>query len=186
MTNQRTAPGRLGCLLLGFAFAFVVLLLAGAAYLRFGHLPVATADAALPFEAQIVEIPLEGRIKRDMHSAPIEPTETNLKSGAHLYVTQCASCHGIPGTDVAFAEQMYPEAPQLWRKHDDSAAVGVSDDEAGETYWKIDNGIRLTGMPAYNKVLSTSQMWQIALLMKHADRPLSPEVQGILQSAPAK
>jgi len=26
--------------------------------------------------------------------------------------------------------------------------VGVSDDEPGETYWKVANGIRLTGMPA--------------------------------------
>jgi len=37
----------------------------------------------------------------------------------------------------------------------------VSDDEPGETYWKVANGIRLTGMPAYKNVLTDTQMWQV-------------------------
>ncbi len=40
--------------------------------------------------------------------------------------------------------------------------VGVSDDEAGETYWKVANGIRLTGMPSYSHVLTDTQMWQVS------------------------
>ena len=182
MTMRAAGPSRLGYFVLGFVGAFALAVAAVFLYLRFGHPPVATADKPFPFEAQIVQVPLHARIDREMQAAPLQVTESNLQAGAHLYVAQCASCHGTPGKDVAYAAHMYPDAPQLWRKHHNSAVVGVSDDEAGETYWKIQNGIRLSGMPAYDKVLSTTEMWQVALLVKSADQPLSPEVQEILAS----
>ena len=43
-------------------------------------------------------------------------------------------------------------------------------DEPGESYWRIANGIRLTGMPGFGKSLSETQMWQIALLLKNAEK----------------
>jgi mono/diheme cytochrome c family protein len=76
---------------------------------------------------------------------------------------------------------MYPSAPQLWKKHPRGNVVGVSDDEAGETYWKVANGIRLTGMPAFSKVLSDTEMWQVSLLLKNADKEMPDPVVKILQ-----
>ena len=75
---------------------------------------------------------------------------------------------------------MYPSAPQLWKKHTRNNAVGVSDDEPSETYWKVANGIRLTGMPAYGHVLTDTQMWQVSLLLKNADQQLPEPVVKIL------
>jgi hypothetical protein len=37
---------------------------------------------------------------------------------------------------------------------------GVTDDPVDETYWKVANGIRLTGMPAYQGFLTNDQLWQ--------------------------
>ena len=75
---------------------------------------------------------------------------------------------------------MYPQAPQLW-KPEGNGVVGVSDDPPGETFWKIDNGIRLSGMPSYRKVLIATQEWQVALLLANADKPLPPAVISLLQ-----
>jgi mono/diheme cytochrome c family protein len=47
---------------------------------------------------------------------------------------------------------------------------GVTDDKPGESYWKIFNGIRLSGMPGFSKSLSETQMWQLALLLANADK----------------
>jgi thiosulfate dehydrogenase len=33
------------------------------------------------------------------------------------------------------------------------------------TYWKVDNGIRLTGMPAFAGTLSDTQIWQVSQLL---------------------
>lgn len=58
---------------------------------------------------------------------------------------------------------MYPEAPQLF-------VHKVTDDPAGETYWKVANGIRLTGMPAFKDSLSETEMWQASLMLANADK----------------
>jgi len=56
----------------------------------------------------------------------------------------------------------------------------VSNDEPGETYWRVAHGIRLTGMPAYEHVLQDTEMWQVTLLLKNADQPLPDPVMKIL------
>ena len=59
--------------------------------------------------------------------------------------------------------------------------MGVSDDDPGETFWKVKNGIRLTGMPSYQHILSDAEMWDVALLLKNADQPLPDPVKAILK-----
>ena len=159
---------------------------AGMLYLFVGHPPVAVADHPFPFERQIVKVPLHARIRRDMPaSSPLQPTAVNLTAGAQTYIQQCSECHGVKGRRSDFGPHMYPPAPQLWYAHGSHGVVGVSDDPVGETYWKISNGIRLTGMPSYNKVLSSTQMWQIALLLKSANRPMPAAADALLQPTPA-
>ena len=169
-----------GKLLFGFLLGVVAVAAALFLYLKFGPLPVAVADAPLPFEKQIVKLPLGARIDRESKAAPFGTSEDVFEAGAHIYRAQCAACHGTPGHDVAYAKHMFPSAPQLWKKHGGSGVVGVSDDEPGETYWKVANGIRLSGMPAYNRVLSDTQIWQVSLLLKNADKDLPDPVTQIL------
>ena len=144
-------------------------------YLAFGKPPVATADPPFPMEAKIVRIPLNARIRREMPaSAPIPASDENLNAGASIYEDKCEFCHGTADASSAMAKSMFPVAPQLWAKHR-NGVVGVSDDPVGETYWKVKNGIRLTGMPAYDKALTETQLWQVSLLLSMADKPLPAE-----------
>jgi len=46
----------------------------------------------------------------------------------------------------------------------------VTDDPAGESYWKVANGIRMTGMPSFHESLSDAQVWQVSLLLANADK----------------
>lgn len=177
---RRNGGGGAGKILLGFILGLLAVVLVGFVELKFGALPVAVADAAFPLEKQIVKVPLNARIKREQKNPPFGTSEDVFEGGAHVYREQCASCHGTPGHDVAYAKHMYPSAPQLWKKHGD--VVGVSDDDAGETYWKVANGIRLTGMPSYDHVLNDTQMWQVSLLLKNADKELPGPVISILKT----
>lgn len=168
--------------LLGLILGLLAIPVAAYVYFKEGHPPVAVADQPFPMERQFVKTPLHARINKEMpHSAPIEPTAANLEAGARIYSEQCAACHGYYGHLSEFALQMYPRAPQLWQRHKRNNAVGVSDDPVGNVYWKIDNGIRLTGMPAFNKILSPTQMWQVTLLLSHADKPLPANVMDMLR-----
>jgi thiosulfate dehydrogenase len=150
-------------------------------YLRAGSPPVATSDPAFPFEEAIVHVPLHLRIDREMvKTPPVDASPTNLEIGAHIYRQQCAACHGLYGLPASFAKGMYPQAPQLWEPHG-NGVVGVSDDPPGETYWKVANGIRLSGMPAFKGNLNETQMWQVSQLLANADKPLPPSVLTLLK-----
>jgi len=165
---------------LGIVFALALLVAGGWIYLRWGNPAVAVADKAYPFERQIVRVPLGARIAREMNKPPYAGSEDVYANGAMVYKENCAACHGVPGEDVAYAQWMYPRAPQLFKKHAHGNVVGVSDDDPGETYWKVKNGIRLTGMPAFQHVLSDEDMWDVTLLLKNADQPMSAAVTGEL------
>jgi thiosulfate dehydrogenase len=181
----KKSGGGAGKVVLGFVLGILAVVAVVFLDLRFGALPVAVADAAFPLEKQIVKVPMQERIDREKKDPPFGTSEDVFEGGAKVYRAQCASCHGTPGHDVAFAKDMYPSAPQLWKKHPRGNVVGVSDDDAGETYWKVANGIRLTGMPSYSKVLSDTEMWQVSLLLKNADKELPAPVTEIL-IGPAK
>ena len=157
------------------------------AWLKYGKPPVAVADAAFPFERQIVHGPLNARIQREMiKTPPIQPDEGTLVDGAQIYHDQCATCHGLHGKPSTFGAHMYPDAPPLFEMHHhgSESMMGVTDDPPGETYWKVSNGIRLTGMPAFKDVLSDTQMWQVSLLLANADKPLPPAAIAILNGTP--
>ena len=174
-TMNRVALG-----LLCFVLGVLVIPAAAFVYFKSGSPPVAVTDPAFPWEKQIVHVPLNARIDREApHGSPLQTTPENLVAGAALYKTNCAFCHGVPGHNSAYANHMYPPVPQLWKAHG-HGVVGVSDDPVGETYWKVKNGIRLTGMPAYADLLSEDQMWQVSLLVAAADKPLPAAAQSAL------
>ena len=164
----------------GFVVAIVVVLGCGWMYLQWGQPPVATEDKAFLMEERIVKVPLHARIAREMEKPPFAGSEEVYVAGAMVYKENCAQCHGVPGQDVDYAKWMYPKAPQLFKKHAKGNVVGVSDDDAGETFWKVKNGIRLTGMPAFEHTLSSEDMWDVTLLLKSADQPMSKAVNGTL------
>src|SRR5208337_5091008 len=171
----------MGRVLLGILLGIVLVPVFVLGWLRFGHVPVAGADPRLPQEQMLTGMPLHARIDREMvNTPPIQADEVNLVAGAEIYRDQCATCHGLHGKPSRFGARMYPIAPPLWEKHHNDSVVGVSDDPPGETYWKVANGIRLTGMPAYKSVLTETQMWQVSLLLANADKPLPPSVVSIL------
>jgi thiosulfate dehydrogenase len=173
-------------ILLGVILGAILVPLALLAWLKFGRLPVAVADPPLPLERLITSVPLDARIDREkVETPPIQANEDNFVAGAQVYRDQCATCHGFHGKPSSFGAHMFPAAPPLWEKHHNSDVVGVSDDPPGETYWKVANGIRLSGMPAYKQVLSDTQMWQVSLLLANADKPLPPAAVNILRNEPA-
>ena len=151
-------------------------------WFKFGTVPVAVSDAPLPQEKLITSVPLEARIDRELiKTPPVQANEEAFVAGAQIYKDQCAACHGFHGKPSSFGDHMFPSAPPLWEKHHNGDVVGVSDDPPGETYWKVANGIRLTGMPSYKNVLTETQMWQVSQLLANADKPLPPAAVEILR-----
>ncbi len=145
-----------------------VLFIAGGGYLYFatGQAPVATSAPPMPFEKKLARIGLHAYLDRLPHPEPQVPADdANMISGAKVYKEQCAVCHGLPNEPkTAVATGMFPAPPQLFK------GVGVTDDDAWESYWKVENGIRMTGMPGFKGQLTEKQIWQVSVLVKTADK----------------
>ena len=135
-------------------------------YFATGRAPVGTSEPPMPFEKKLAHNALNARVAREMPKVvPVQPDEANLAAGAHLYREHCAVCHGLPGQEeTQIAKGMYPRPPKLME------GKGVTDDEPGESYWKVANGIRLTGMPGFRTALSETQLWQVSVLVAVADK----------------
>jgi thiosulfate dehydrogenase len=161
--------------IVGFLAAFLFMAAAAFVYLRYGDPPVATADKPFPYEETIVHIALNAPIDRQLATAPLNPTSDNLVAGAQVYVAHCAVCHGTPLQNSSFGQWEYPIATRLWTKHA-NGVVGVSDDPSNVSYWKVKNGIRLTGMPSFQHILTEPEMWQVSLLIAQADKQQLPDV----------
>jgi thiosulfate dehydrogenase len=162
--------------LAGVVFTLLLVAIFVYSYAKLGFIPVATDSLDMPFERQLAHMGLDAHIDKEApKAAPFKASKDDFLSAAHLYREHCAPCHGLPGEPKTFmAQGMYPRPPELFKDK------GVTDDPAGETYWKVANGIRLTGMPAYKKTLSEKEMWQISLLLADADK-LPGEAMDVLK-----
>jgi len=152
--------------ILGVAVGIILVALGAYLYFATGSAPVATTDSTMPFEAMMANKALHARIDKDMpKTVPIAADEAAYVAGAGIYREKCEVCHGAPGMQQsAIAKGMFPKPPHLFR------GKGVTDDPPGETYWKVANGIRLTGMPGFKANLSDTQMWQVSVLLANADK----------------
>jgi mono/diheme cytochrome c family protein len=166
--------------LIGLILGILIFPLGLYLYIRSGAAPAAASDAPMPFEKFLARGGLHARIAKEAPQRDAASFTTgDLAAGADVYQKNCAFCHGLPQQPAsAAAKGMFPHAPQLFTADDT-----VTDDPPGVTYWKVKNGIRLTGMPSFNNALTDQQMWQVSALMARADN-LPPDVLAALKPPP--
>jgi mono/diheme cytochrome c family protein len=112
-------------------------------------------DAAIPAEA-----------KRAANPLPATPAV--LADGRAHFADHCASCHANDGSgDTKLGRSLYPRAPDM-RK---AGTQGLSD---GALFYIIENGVKLTGMPAWGADGHAEASWALVHLIRHLPR-LAPE-----------
>lgn len=153
--------------MLGVVLTILLLVVGGYLFVRGGGVSLATTAPPLPLEKTLAKIALRASIGQAVDQKdPLPFDDANMLAGLGIYKERCAVCHGVPGQPpTAISSGMFPPPPQLFEKRG-----MVTDDPEGETYWKVTNGIRLSGMPGFVGTLSDTQRWQVTMLMKHADK----------------
>lgn len=75
---------------------------------------------------------------------PVSPTEDNFIAAREHFADHCSSCHANDGSgNTEMGRNLYPKAPDMRLPRTQQ----LSD---GEIFYFIENGIRLTGMPAWS------------------------------------
>ncbi|OFW06378.1 MAG: hypothetical protein A3G20_07965 [Acidobacteria bacterium RIFCSPLOWO2_12_FULL_59_11] len=99
---------------------------------------------------------------------PYPVTEEKLTEAREHWVAHCTLCHALDGSGyTAIGRNLYPKPPDL-RQADTQQ---LSD---GELFYIIRNGIRFTGMPAWDGEDSSEEIWTVVSLIRRLPG-LSPE-----------
>jgi mono/diheme cytochrome c family protein len=99
---------------------------------------------------------------------PITPSTENTRAGMAHFADHCATCHSNDGGgQTLFGKGLYPKPPDL-------RAAGTQNKSDGELYYTIDNGVRLSGMPAFSEAHTTAQTWRLVLFIRHLPQ-ITPE-----------
>lgn len=170
-------------MLRGFVLGIVITILAIVGYGYFvvtsGDVPAWAANAKpIPLEGWVATTSLRANLARyaPKGANPVPLTEANLMTGIDLYGRNCAVCHGTPGSgEPGIAKGEYPKPPQFG-SHPQTNSRTASHYPQGHTFWIIKNGIRLTGMPAWQGVLNDQEIWTVALFLDQKDK-LPPAAQ---------
>lgn len=81
------------------------------------------------------------------------------EEGLQLYEQHCRQCHGAPGiAPEQFSLGMMPGPTAI-------AAIARERDPA-HIYWVVEQGIKMSGMPAWEYRLSNRQIWLVVALVK--------------------
>jgi thiosulfate dehydrogenase len=96
---------------------------------------------------------------------PVPPTESTLRAGMKFFRDQCAGCHGLPGKDNSVG--LYPDPP-----HFASHPPTLPD---WQLYWIVKNGVRYSGMFAWDNEAADEKIWTVVTFLSHLDS-LPPSV----------
>jgi mono/diheme cytochrome c family protein len=92
---------------------------------------------------------------------PLPASPENLRGGLAHFRENCLVCHGAPGVDPGeIGQGLNPGAPDL-------TLTRVQARSDGQLFWIVDEGIRMTGMPAFGPTRKENEIWQIVAFLRH-------------------
>ena len=144
---------------------------------NFALFPMGADNPPGTTEKRIANMALDNYV--DKHAPkqknPIEINSANLITGVQEYEEHCALCHGSYNQRISpMANKLNPPVPQLLRR--------PSHDPDENFFWITKHGIRLTGMPSWDGILTDDEIWKIVTFLRVQDK-LAPEVQAAWQAA---
>ena len=101
---------------------------------------------------------------------PVYPSDEAFADARAHFADHCATCHANDGSgNTTIGRNLYPKAPDMRL----DATQSLTD---GELYAIIQDGIRLTGMPAWGKAgdENDEDSWKLVYLIRHF-KDLTPE-----------
>ena len=162
----------MGKFVLGVIITLLILVFGGLGFALLGFFPT-TANVEPPhWENHLAMSANDASMERHAPRTtnPLMPNDQNLIDGIKLYTMNCAGCHGtLDRKPNTFGASFYPPAPNL--------ISHSPDDPEWHLFYTIRTGVRYTGMPAWEKTLSSDDMWRVTMFLSHMEK-LPPAVQG--------
>ncbi len=144
-----------------------------------GAVPVAATAPVSKLERTVASFALDRSVARRAPKTanPVPATPENLAKTLPHYRTMCLTCHGAGSVDPsAIGEGLNPPAPDL-------TTPSVQKRTDGELFWLVQNGIRMTGMPAFGPTHKEEDIWALVTFLRHLPE-LTSEEEAALERSP--
>ena len=159
----------------------VVLIVAVLAFIYSGAYDVAAASPDTGLVHWVLETTQERSVHRRSEQIQVpaqvsSPTPEMLRTGLIHYHEMCVTCHGAPGVSISeIGQGLNPYPPELSQE--------AGDEEAGEVYWIVKNGIKMTGMPAFGVTHDDEELWAIVAFVNRLPKLSPQEYQALVREA---
>jgi predicted CXXCH cytochrome family protein len=157
-------------LLVAMLTVFVLAAIALAALVRRGFRATTAPSGFETVVARTVRnFAIPSRARNDQN--PLEDTSENLQEGREDFIARCASCHGNDGSGITqIGQNLYPRAPDL-------RGPQTQNLRDGEIHYIVENGVQLTGMPAWRNPHQESgdDSWRLVLFVRSLHTPTNKE-----------
>jgi thiosulfate dehydrogenase len=150
--------------ILGLIVALLVVFGGAYYYTTTGHFDTrAVGNAPSTFERRTANRSVDAWV--DDHASkqanPFQPTMDNVMDGSMIYDKNCAFCHGSLKQPISpMRKNFYPSVPQLMDR--------TPDDPDGNIFYVIKYGIRFSGMPGWEGMLSDDDIWKTVVFLKNS------------------
>ena len=157
-------------LVIGAAIALVLIVPLGAlAFVKSGLFNVAASHPHTKFTEWLTHETMIHSVRRHASSiaAPRRFAAVQIVAGFCAYEAHCVSCHGAAGVArQPWVNGMEPQPPYLLDVHQRFTRP--------ELFWIVKNGIKMTGMPAWQDAMSDTQIWDVVAWLE-ASKELPPQ-----------
>jgi len=132
-------------------------------FVQSGIFNVAATVKDGPLITWLLHTTMEKSVERRAQDIEVPNIDNNemILAGMSDYVEMCAQCHGEPDEPSGILTQgLNPAPPDL--EHLTEAGT------AAEMFWVINNGIRMTGMPAFGNTHQADEIWPVVSFLQSA------------------
>lgn len=127
-----------------------------------------TVEAFMATSMRRMAVPADLRAAEN----PLPLTPEILAEGRAHYADHCAGCHGNDGRgQTSMGPKFYPKVPDMTKEETQSQSDGA-------LFAAIENGIRLTGMPAFGNGTAESAYgsWGLVHFVRHLPKVTAEEI----------
>jgi len=99
---------------------------------------------------------------------PVPASPEAVRAGMEHFADHCAICHANDGSgDIEMGRHLYPRVPDMRQ----AETQNLTD---GELFYIIENGVKLTGMPAWGGEHGGDASWKLVDFIRHMPK-LTPD-----------
>lgn len=152
--------------ILGVILTIIVICCGAYFYATTGHFDIrAVGNTPSTFERRTANKSMDAWVEANApkQANPFQATMDNIMDGSMTYDKNCSFCHGSLKQPISpMRTQFYPSVPQLMSR--------TPDDPDAHLFYVIKYGVRYTGMPGWNGILTDDDIWKTVIFIKNSSQ----------------